>query len=344
MTASPLTLAALLALKALIQFQTMAAAKRLEREIAADRLTPATVRRLIALCFISAFTWAMLTWPLVVAMQLGLAAFLIITIALFAVCLTVIAAAHHAASLNAATAGGFLALLPKLVADIPETGPILLGCLPVLMATIWSCGLMLHRQSRSGVVLHMRVRSMSLRLEQTNSALKEALRTAELLADLDTLTGLRNRRAFERDLAGFRARFAHRKQALVLLDIDHFKRINDQFGHETGDGVLLAIGTCLHQWEGETTGRMVGRWGGEEFIVVIALRPGQPLSGELEELRMTVEQLSDQLHWPDRIDLTTSIGCAPLNAPAVLLEALREADRALYAAKDAGRNCWKVAA
>jgi diguanylate cyclase (GGDEF)-like protein len=342
--AAPGWLVLLLACKVIVQALTMATAKRLERELAANSLASATVRNLIGLCFLSAFSWAMLAWPLTVGLHLDLASFLIITIALFSVCLTVIAAAHHAAGLNAATAGGFLGLLPKVTVLIPEVGPVLLLCLPVLMATIWIYGLMLNRQSRSGIVLHMRVRSISRRLEKTNSALKAALHRAELLADHDTLTGLRNRRAFERDLSDFRTQFAHRQQALMLLDIDHFKRINDRFGHETGDGVLLAIGTCLHQWTTETTGRLVGRWGGEEFIVVVALRPGQPLSGELEVLRMTIEQLSDQLHWPDRIDLTTSIGCAPLTASALLLEAAREADRALYAAKDAGRNCWKVAA
>lgn len=342
--AAPGWLFLLLGCKAATQILILRSAKQLERELAAGQLIPATVRRTIGLCFASAFTWAMLTWPLVVGMQLGLGTFLIITIALFAVCLTMIAAAHHGAGLNAATAGGFLGLLPKLVAVIPEVGPVLLGCLPVLMTTIWSYGLLLNRQSRAGIVLHMRVRRISQRLEQTNVALKETLRQAELLADHDVLTGLRNRRAFERELTAFQARFAHRQQALMLLDIDHFKRINDRFGHETGDGVLLAIGTCLHHWESEFAGRMVGRWGGEEFIVVIALRPTQQLPDQLENLRLTVEQLAEQLHWPDPINLTTSIGCAPLTAPDSLQQALREADQALYAAKDSGRNCWRMAA
>lgn len=335
---------ALLAGKAIVQILTMDAAKRLEAELAAGQLAAATVRRMVGFCFVSAFTWAALTWPLVVGAELGMATFLILTIALFAVCLTVIAASHHAAGLNAASLGGFLGLLPKVSLAIPAVGPVLLAALPVLMTTIWSYGVILHRQSRGGIVLHMRMRSLSQRLAATNAALKETLRTAQLLADHDSLTGLRNRRAFERDLTRFQAQFAHRQQALILLDIDHFKRINDRFGHETGDGVLLAIGTCLSQWASERVGRIVGRWGGEEFIVVVALRPGQALDGQLEELRLTIELLSDQLHWPDRIDLTTSIGCAPLAAGPSLLEALREADRALYEAKDAGRNCWKVAA
>jgi diguanylate cyclase (GGDEF)-like protein len=342
--AAPGWLVFLLGCKTASQVVILRTARQLDGEIACGQLVPATVRRLIRHCFVSAFTWAMLAWPLTVGLQLGIDAFLISIIALFAVCLTVIAAAHHGAGLNAATAGGFLGLLPKVVAVIPAVGPVLLGCLPVLLATIWSCGLLLNRQSRAGIVLHMRVRRISQRLEQTNAALTETLRQAELLADHDVLTGLRNRRAFERELAGFQARFAHRQLSLMLLDIDHFKRINDRFGHETGDGVLLAIGTCLHQWESESAGRIVGRWGGEEFIVVIALRPGQQLPEELERLRLVVEQLAEQLHWPDPIALTTSIGCAPLTAPNSLQQALRDADQALYAAKDSGRNCWRMAA
>lgn len=332
------------ACKIIVQAMTTGNAEILERELSAGQPTPATVRRMIVLCFASAFTWAMLTWPLEVGAELGIASFLVITIALFAVCLTVIAAAHHGAGLNAATSGGFLGLLPKLVAIVPEVGVLHLACLPVLMATIWSYGLMLHRQSRGGIVLQMRMRSISQRLEQTNAMLKQALRGAQHQADHDTLTGLRNRRAFERELAAFQVRFAHRQQALMLLDIDHFKRINDRFGHETGDGVLLAVGTCLDQWSAESSDRMVGRWGGEEFIIVTALHPSQNLHEQLEELRLAVEQLSDHLHWPDTINLTTSIGCALLPNGEALQDALREADQALYAAKNAGRNCWKMAA
>ena len=87
---------------------------------------------------------------------------------------------------------------------------------------------------------------------------------------------------------------------------------------------------------------MTGRWGGEEFIALIACKPSERIEAVAEDLRERLEMLGFSLPWPDEMQLTTSIGCAKLASRARLDAAIGEADRALYLAKQAGRNCWKV--
>ena len=185
---------------------------------------------------------------------------------------------------------------------------------------------------------------MSRRLVKANQTLNDALARTRWLADRDTLTKLRNRRAISNELAPFTAQHSPQQISLMIIDIDHFKSINDRFGHDTGDGVLLAVGTCLTQWESDAPGRLVGRWGGEEFMALCAARPGEDSAAMAEDLRARLELLGPALDWPGELVLTASIGCADLKEVGDFEEALSRADAALYRAKQAGRNCWKLAA
>lgn len=153
------------------------------------------------------------------------------------------------------------------------------------------------------------------------------------LATTDPLTGLRNRRAFDHSLALELAIVGRRQTplSLLVLDIDHFKRINDQFGHETGDKVLSAIaqllGGCARVID------IVARVGGEEFAVIL---PNTDAHGALEvaeRMRVAVAQ-ADLLGQPT----TISIGCATLQASEDAHGLYARADAALYAAKNSGRN------
>jgi diguanylate cyclase (GGDEF)-like protein len=162
------------------------------------------------------------------------------------------------------------------------------------------------------------------------------LAIAEQRAATDALTGLPNRRAVQDTVRRMIAQ-AHRSGsplAAVAIDVDHFKAINDRFGHDRGDDVLAAVAQAL---AGTLRGSdFVGRQGGEEFL---ALLPDTDLSGALtaaENLRRAVEALE-----PDGLDgpVTASFGVAvhPEDG-ADHGTLLRTADRALYAAKDRGRN------
>jgi diguanylate cyclase (GGDEF)-like protein len=163
-----------------------------------------------------------------------------------------------------------------------------------------------------------------------------ALRQA---ASHDPLTGLRNRRSLlEVAVAELRgARRAGRSVAVAMLDIDHFKAVNDTAGHDAGDDVLVAVAGVIEERalaHGGTSGRM----GGEEFAVVLDVERDGDVTPVLEELRAAVEALRvDTRSGP--LEVTLSIGVAvDHDGEADLHQLLVAADDLLYAAKGAGRN------
>ncbi len=151
----------------------------------------------------------------------------------------------------------------------------------------------------------------------------------------DGLTQLYNRRAFvdiaDRELA--RAGRARSRLALLMLDIDHFKRVNDEFGHPAGDRVLAAFAGVMRQCV--RRGDSVGRYGGEEFCILL---PDSDLAHALEvgERIRTVTAGEPLADLPEAV--TVSVGAAEWTAGETLAQVMARADRALYAAKQGGRN------
>lgn len=168
-----------------------------------------------------------------------------------------------------------------------------------------------------------------------------SLALAEFRANNDSLTGLPNKRATDDTLKRMVAQ-ANRSLtplAAVMLDLDHFKRVNDQFGHGKGDEVLAAVGTALRSCLRESD--FAGRFGGEEFLVLL---PDTGLEAALqvaEKMRLTVASVT--VPGVER-DITVSLGVADLLEHAGNATSLvREADHALYSAKTAGRNRTVIA-
>lgn len=181
-----------------------------------------------------------------------------------------------------------------------------------------------------------RAREENIRLERM---VKE--RTAELqrISQTDKLTGLSNRCHLEEqlDMEFKRAGRYHFPLTLAVVDLDHFKRVNDNHGHLAGDAVLREIGTRLRVELRETD--FVGRFGGEEFVVIL---PNTKLHGALrlaEILRRLVEE--NPVHFEGKaLPITASIGVAEMSAShQSYKEIFSDADRALYQAKEEGRNC-----
>ena len=153
----------------------------------------------------------------------------------------------------------------------------------------------------------------------------------------DGLTGVMNRASFANQ--AHREIGEHRRTksnvSLLFIDVDHFKRINDTYGHETGDEVLKRITRLMRRClrKGDT----VARWGGEEFVVLL---PATDLNVTLliaEKIRHRIEveqfdELATGLH------VTVSIGCVEMSRSEGLDELVAQADRALYEAKHRGRN------
>lgn len=171
-------------------------------------------------------------------------------------------------------------------------------------------------------------------LAEAHAQLALKSRELELLSVTDRLTGLGNRNKLDERLADELARSSRHGTAfaLVLLDIDHFKAVNDTHGHQAGDEVLAAIADLLRQHSRATD--VVGRWGGEEFML---LCPETDENGGMflaEQLRACVEEA----RFPVIGRITASFGVAAFR-PADDEEALlRRADDALYRAKGKGRN------
>lgn len=168
---------------------------------------------------------------------------------------------------------------------------------------------------------------------------KQAEQQLELLARTDALTGLHNRRSFmeiaETELS--RAIRHGGRLAILMLDIDHFKSINDTHGHRVGDSVLQAFGRLCQQML--RTYDTMGRIGGEEFAIVLPHAGRDQAVGVGERIRQLVERtrLSQEQGLP--LHFTVSIGVAgPADSTTNIDTLLNQADSALYAAKHAGRN------
>lgn len=168
--------------------------------------------------------------------------------------------------------------------------------------------------------------------------LKERRQLSEL-SHIDALTGLPNRRLFDdvlkRELT--RAQRDREPLALLMIDVDHFKLLNDRLGHQMGDQLLSAVAAALRRHSARRTD-LVARYGGEEFVAILSATAAAALS-HAETMRMSVEQLD--LFSPAPLGrVTVSIGVTWL-APGETIDApslIRQADQALYAAKHAGRN------
>lgn len=162
------------------------------------------------------------------------------------------------------------------------------------------------------------------------------------LARVDALTGTLVRREFLAQLEahGARAREAGEPLVLAMLDVDHFKPINDRFGHVVGDALLAAIGAACRS--AMRTGDVIGRVGGEEFAMLLPVTDRETACRIAERLRDAVERLQVPTPEGPRVGATISIGLAVF-AGQQLDRLLDDADRALYRAKALGRNRVAVA-
>lgn len=169
----------------------------------------------------------------------------------------------------------------------------------------------------------------------TQGKMPEDVEALQHLAATDPLTGLANRRGGEKHVANeiSRARREKRPLSCVLFDIDRFKLVNDTFGHQAGDQLLRDVSALLRR--AVRAYDILIRWGGEEFLLVM---PGVDLAGArmlADRLRVAVESMDTHGLGP----ITVSAGAAEFEGDYDLPSTLRTADRRLYRAKAAGRNC-----
>ncbi|MDH5473462.1 MAG: GGDEF domain-containing protein [Gammaproteobacteria bacterium] len=189
-----------------------------------------------------------------------------------------------------------------------------------------------------GRIVRMEIATDITDRKHAEEALKEAKQRAEQLANIDDLTGLNNRRAFFTQ--GHRAfqqakRFGH-AISVIMMDIDHFKQINDTYGHSVGDDVLQAISKPLQTLSREID--IIGRMGGEEFAFILPETGIDEAACLAERLRSEIEKIKTS-HGVHIISVTASFGVVTYNNDKDNLESLiTKADDALYVAKKKGRN------
>lgn len=177
-------------------------------------------------------------------------------------------------------------------------------------------------------------------LRRRAAELEELHEQLKVLASRDALTGLFNRRTFQEHTEWMLSNSVRRKESvsLLLIDLDFFKRINDQFGHAEGDRVLVAVAATLQSACRQND--VPARYGGEEFAVAL---PDTSVAGSLvvaENLRVAIQAIPGL-----KVPATASIGIVSYTpqpqkeaSPTLFADLVHQADRALYAAKDGGRN------
>jgi diguanylate cyclase (GGDEF)-like protein len=180
--------------------------------------------------------------------------------------------------------------------------------------------------------------SMRMRLQSQKNELAQALTRIQILATRDELTGLFNRRHMMEVLTQHQKRLirsGHHRFCLALLDIDHFKRINDTHGHGVGDEVLREFAATLQRALRDTD--VLARWGGEEFLLLINDTSPELANIGLERARDMLASAPLLAHMPD-LRVTFSAGLTGYDDVEELSICIERADQALYRAKAEGRN------
>ena len=178
-----------------------------------------------------------------------------------------------------------------------------------------------------------KLKQIHMEIEQKQSELMDINAILIELSNTDKLTGLKNRRFFQEKLDEFMV--AHRESgrpfSLCIIDIDHFKKVNDTLGHQAGDEVLVKLADILniHSHSEEIAARL----GGEEFVLILPDMDVTASTLKAEKLRYIIANTV----WPD-VNITVSIGIATYTPQDTDATILKKADQALYASKEGGRN------
>ncbi|MDH4225302.1 MAG: diguanylate cyclase [Deltaproteobacteria bacterium] len=176
-------------------------------------------------------------------------------------------------------------------------------------------------------------------IQQQNDQLMGVNRSLNILATVDPLTGLFNRREFHDRLIQEWARFErhHRHLSVIMLDIDHFKNINDSYGHDCGDKVLKKLGGMLNAHRRKQD--IICRYGGEEFIIILPETPAQAACMVAETLRKRVAtQIFSCKRTPIAVRISLGVAGAIEHRTVDRDSLVKKADEALYQAKQSGRN------
>ena len=284
----------------------------------------------IALGLFGGITWAMLLAPVFVSPVLHPAAFFVCAGVMISVSLV----ASHTAPLPyvwVPFGASFLVAFWLLMLEAPDPfGWWMSAGVTVLYISVALFSISTGRQRIAAA-------EMLIDNHRLGEELTEALAQAEFLANRDPLTGLYNRRVvFESNLPGH---FEGASSHVLLIDIDHFKQVNDRFGHTAGDRMLVRVGETLRDLLREIPGEghFAARIGGEEFAIFLALADRGEAIAIAGKARAGIAAIAREMALPDGLG-TASVGVSAREDGEPIGTALQRADRALYEAKRGGRD------
>ncbi len=214
----------------------------------------------------------------------------------------------------------------------------------LIIVTIVSVGLavLLTEIRQQSAQLEQRIEERTESLQAANEALNAANEKLQKLASLDFLTGITNRRYFYENAERVLQRCRQEKStvSVIMFDLDHFKKINDDYGHEAGDAVLRSIAipvvNALRPLD------LFSRTGGEEFLVLLPAVLVEEAAAIAERIRQAIASAEISVA-STRIRVTASLGVAQWDGHESLQRLISRVDVAMYEAKHAGRNCVRVA-
>jgi diguanylate cyclase (GGDEF)-like protein len=201
----------------------------------------------------------------------------------------------------------------------------------------------LHSSSRQALSEANQAATQLLLVQKRFELEQELKKQLEIQARTDHLTGLCNRRHFfeqaEKELA--RSIRYGRSLVLMVIDIDHFKQVNDAWGHEAGDMVLQSVSKLIHA--ALRSNDILARYGGEEFAVLLPETGEDAALSVAERICCTVAGTGIPLAASEKVRVSVSIGLAGMDENNRSVNALiSEADRAMYCAKESGHNCARL--
>lgn len=241
-----------------------------------------------------------------------------------------------------------LRAVPRGLHAVPVESTLSINVAALWYETLWAklaavlllAGLVAVLVHLRTIYLRRRALELQTQIEEHTRELRDANRRLDLLAGTDELTGISNRRRFLEQAEAIRRDGEAPVACMVLLDLDHFKRVNDEHGHLAGDAVLRSAAgvICQHL----RTGDLVGRYGGEELVLCLPGANAEQAMVVAERIRISL-RATRVSHEGQVLSITASFGIAQLQPGENMPSWLARTDAALYESKHRGRDCCTVA-
>ena len=331
------TLAIGLLLRTLAVVNSAFNTKRLLHAVRTDAPLDGPIRHFTLGMAFAGFTWGLLLWFIPIASLASLSAVIVLLIVAVGVTL-ITAASAPAPRVMVAFQIPFAITLTAWLASMAGS----YGVMPVFFALglcvgTLSFGLGLTRQAHEAARIMVESRRMTAELAEANERLEQAMGEVDRMARHDMLTGLLNRRSFDEQMEAIMLAGEQSSWAVMLIDLDHFKSINDSAGHHGGDAVLRETGALL-ACVADTLprGTLAARVGGEEFAILVPIVRGDALKDFATTLCGRFRCIEAPPGHGGTI--SASIGVADWQEGEGAHQLMQRADRALYRAKHGGRD------